>query len=275
MSQIERSIKGPTSTPEEISQLVSTLSSPSVTAPRQLSSALRQRLDQVAAKNGGNVPLHGRLFAQWIHHAFPRECPFPHEAGLTNPQTPDEWMKETGQTSSSATEEEMVCFTNGECGKVLPVLNAGSGDSHTDTSALDSLPWSDTEVLLVDKASSVAHQSSSWSALSRALRMIVLSTAALGLTYFAKMSMEQPEDDPAGKLKRQVKNRGACLTLALLLFPLVVLSFDYLFDYDANEVFICVLCWGLVCMLMWSFGQRQGTKQQCLARMESLFSGNV
>jgi hypothetical protein len=275
MSQIERSIKGPTSTPEEISQLVSTLSSPSVTAPRQLSSALRQRLDQVAAKNGGNVPLHGRLFAQWIHHAFPRECPFPHEAGLTNPQTPDEWMKETGQTSSTATEEEMVCFTNGECGKVLPVLNAGSGDSHTDTSALDSLPWSDTEVLLVDKASSVAHQSSSWSALSRALRMIVLSTAALGLTYFAKMSMEQPEDDPAGKLKRQVKNRGACLTLALLLFPLVVLSFDYLFDYDANEVFICVLCWGLVCMLMWSFGQRQGTKQQCLARMESLFSGNV
>ncbi|OLP24478.1 hypothetical protein AK812_SmicGene48940, partial [Symbiodinium microadriaticum] len=22
-------------------------------------------------------PLHGRLFAQWMHYAFPHECPYP------------------------------------------------------------------------------------------------------------------------------------------------------------------------------------------------------
>merc|ERR1719322_1208044 len=31
----------------------------------------------VSAHHGGRVPLHGRLFAQWLHHAYPRECPFP------------------------------------------------------------------------------------------------------------------------------------------------------------------------------------------------------
>merc|ERR1719281_2166442 len=24
------------------------------------------------------VQLHGRLFAQWLHYAFPHECPYPH-----------------------------------------------------------------------------------------------------------------------------------------------------------------------------------------------------
>ena len=35
-------------------------------------------MEQVASHHGGKVPLHGRLFAQWLHHAFPRECPYPH-----------------------------------------------------------------------------------------------------------------------------------------------------------------------------------------------------
>merc|ERR1719401_3031441 len=29
------------------------------------------RLEQIAAHHGGLVPLHGRLFAQWMHHAYP------------------------------------------------------------------------------------------------------------------------------------------------------------------------------------------------------------
>ena len=89
-------------------------------APRALSQALQTRLREVANLHGGRVPIHGRLFAQWMHHAFPREllggifvvcrqekegiprggtamirprCPYPHEFGTTSPQTPDEWMK--------------------------------------------------------------------------------------------------------------------------------------------------------------------------------------
>merc|ERR1719310_1863528 len=41
-----------------------------------------------------------------MHHVFPRECPFPHVAGATNPQTPDEWMAGRGQ-ESLASEDEM------------------------------------------------------------------------------------------------------------------------------------------------------------------------
>jgi len=52
------------------------------------------------------VQLHGRLFAQWLHHAYPRECPFPHLSGSTNPRSPDEWMEEKG-AEPVASEDEM------------------------------------------------------------------------------------------------------------------------------------------------------------------------
>jgi hypothetical protein len=268
ISEIEREVSSPTATAGELIRLVSKISSSSVTAPRELSATLRGRLQEVAIKNGGYVPLHGRLFAQWIHHAFPRECPFPHEAGMTNPQTPDEWMEQTGQQSATATEEEMVCFTNGECGHV----KSDRGSANLAASSVDNLPWSDAEVLLVDKPSTPV-QKSPWSALSRALRFAVLTSAALGLTYLAKMAME-PRDDPAAKCKGQ-STRGMLLTVALLLFPLAILSFDYIFDYDANEVFICCLCWGLGSMLLWSVGQRTTLKHTTQLRRENIFSGYV
>jgi hypothetical protein len=272
LSQIEREVKAPTSTAEELIRLVAKVSSPSVASPRQLSATLLDRLNQVAAKNGGRVPLHGRLFAQWIHHAFPRECPFPHEAGMANPQTPDEWMEATGQKSTTATEEEMVCFTNGECGKILATHVEGSASPPV--SAVDSLPWSDEEVLLVGRPAKPIQNSVSrpWSTFIRALRLVVLSSAAFVLTYFATLSLA-PRDDPNAKLTRQV-NRGAYLTLALLLFPLIVLSIDYLFDYEANELFICGLCWGLASLLLWSFSQRSFGKYSP-PHVESVFSGSV
>merc|ERR1719498_1370277 len=49
------------------------------------------QLDQIAKNNGGAVPLHGRLFAQWIHYVFPRECPFPNKAGTVISLTPTEY----------------------------------------------------------------------------------------------------------------------------------------------------------------------------------------
>merc|ERR1719482_1945603 len=54
---------------------------------------MMRRLETVADRNGGMVPLHSRLFAQWMHFAFPRECPFPNAAGTTNPLTASEWIQ--------------------------------------------------------------------------------------------------------------------------------------------------------------------------------------
>merc|ERR1712087_285833 len=48
-------------------------------------------MGQIASAHGGSVPLHGRLFAQWLHYAFPRECPFPHKTGNVAAATPYEF----------------------------------------------------------------------------------------------------------------------------------------------------------------------------------------
>jgi len=56
---------------------------------------LMQRLTEIAARYDGQVPLHGRLFAQWMHHAYPRECPYPHISGTTQPQTVKEYKAQS------------------------------------------------------------------------------------------------------------------------------------------------------------------------------------
>eukprot|EP00933_Yihiella_yeosuensis_P042850 TRINITY_DN3750_c0_g1_i5.p1 TRINITY_DN3750_c0_g1~~TRINITY_DN3750_c0_g1_i5.p1 ORF type:complete len:284 (-),score=65.36 TRINITY_DN3750_c0_g1_i5:274-1125(-) len=40
-----------------------------------------EKLAEIAASNGGVVPIHGRLFAQYLHHVAPVHCPFPHSPG--------------------------------------------------------------------------------------------------------------------------------------------------------------------------------------------------
>merc|ERR1719277_1976873 len=70
--------------------------SDSVDAPRNLSASLVSRLWEIADHHDGSVPLHGRLFAQGMHHAYPLECPYPHAGGTTQPLTPDEWMDQSG-----------------------------------------------------------------------------------------------------------------------------------------------------------------------------------
>jgi len=136
MGQLENVFAEPSVSPDRILGLVSTMSSDTVKAPRKLSEALMQRLQKLAAANGGEVLIHGRLFAQWMHHAFPRECPYPHELGVVSPQTPDEWMKETGQDHKASNEEMQA--------HVYACAASEQVNSDIDTE----LPWSDHEELL-------------------------------------------------------------------------------------------------------------------------------
>jgi len=96
LGQLERAIGSPSATPSELASLVAALPSASVPANRSLPAPLLRRLEEVAEGNGGQVPLHGRLFAQWMHHAYPRECPFPHLSGTINPLRVEEWAAEPG-----------------------------------------------------------------------------------------------------------------------------------------------------------------------------------
>merc|ERR1712151_351652 len=107
LGHLEVEISSPEAEPRRIAHLVANLPSSTVQAPRSLSQVLLLRLEEIATSHGGTVPLHGRLFAQWMHHAYPRECPYPHVSGTTNPQSPDEWMRQASRSSISLSESDM------------------------------------------------------------------------------------------------------------------------------------------------------------------------
>jgi len=159
LGSLERGIKSSHTAPSEIIKLVEALPSSTITAPRTLSQSLLSRLQDVATLNGGQVPLHGRLFAQWLHHAFPRECPFPHVGGTTNPQTADEWIKSTGHEDSKASEEEMMAHVERDTCKFSPhgiectSKHSTSESEHEEEN--EDLPWSQVEELLVVRAAPV------------------------------------------------------------------------------------------------------------------------
>eukprot|EP00927_Polykrikos_kofoidii_P063206 TRINITY_DN5801_c0_g2_i1.p1 TRINITY_DN5801_c0_g2~~TRINITY_DN5801_c0_g2_i1.p1 ORF type:complete len:678 (-),score=107.75 TRINITY_DN5801_c0_g2_i1:31-1986(-) len=70
-----------------------------------LSDVLRRRLAEVSAAHGGVVIIHGRLFAQWMHLAFPRECAFPHKSGTVYAKSIEQWEKDTKRRSAASKEE--------------------------------------------------------------------------------------------------------------------------------------------------------------------------
>jgi len=42
---------------------------------------LKEKLGHISENHGGDVPIHGRLFAQWLHYLQPQECPYPYKRG--------------------------------------------------------------------------------------------------------------------------------------------------------------------------------------------------
>merc|ERR1719350_2391667 len=81
-----------------------------------------------------------------MHHAFPRECPYPQEGGVASVQTPEEWLAKTGHATQEASPEDMrehvesdSCAMNWE------------GKSECSEESTE-LPWSMTEELLVSRS---------------------------------------------------------------------------------------------------------------------------
>jgi len=104
LSAIERSIGEPYARPGDIALVTKSL--PSLEGDRvDLSAAMMGKLHQVAALHGGRVPLHGRLFALWMHHAYPRDCPHPGQTGTTKQLFPLEYEETTGQQAVESPED--------------------------------------------------------------------------------------------------------------------------------------------------------------------------
>lgn len=90
LNEVEDAVGGPVATPEEILPLVRNMSGFDDEPPK-IDAGLRSQLFRIAETHGGSVPIHGRLFAQWLHYVFPRECPFPHKSGMASALTPGQF----------------------------------------------------------------------------------------------------------------------------------------------------------------------------------------
>jgi hypothetical protein len=92
MSHLEQALEASEAEPSRIAKLIAALPSDTVQAsagsPRELSATLLGRLNEVAAANSGKVPIHGRLFAQWMHHAYPRSARTRTRRARPNPSQP-------------------------------------------------------------------------------------------------------------------------------------------------------------------------------------------
>merc|ERR1712110_751337 len=75
MAELEDDLVTPNASAGKLLGFIANLSSPTVEAPRELPQDLADKMNIIANRHNGSVPIHGRLFAQWMHFAFPYECP--------------------------------------------------------------------------------------------------------------------------------------------------------------------------------------------------------
>jgi len=171
---LEKNIAAPEATPARLFTEVSMLASKTVQAPRELPSHLKTRLEEIAAHHGGTVPLHGRLFAQWMHHAYPRECPYPHLSGTTKPATAMAFMEETGVA---------VEVTFDEIWEVLENSNSKRADRSVHEKAVrQEMPWSTEEELFVCRQET-STQEEGHNAFGSMIRGVVPIAAVLSLAF--------------------------------------------------------------------------------------------
>jgi len=90
LNDVETAVGSPLAHAHDVLSVIRNMSSFD-NMPPKLDDVLKAQLERVAENYDGRVPLHGRLFAQWLHYVFPRECPFPHKAGKSSSQTPWEY----------------------------------------------------------------------------------------------------------------------------------------------------------------------------------------
>lgn len=180
MSSLEKAILSPQATPARIAEVVSGLSSDARPAPWEIPEKLADRLDKIAKHHDGQVPLHGRLFMQWMHHAFPQECSFPHVSGTTSPATQDEWL-----VRHNDLEDVLAPSSDRQAhASKLPEIHAG----------LDELPWTEIEELVaLDKPT--RRYSTLGNALRGVMGLIAVVSFALPLVRASNALFKSAEKD--------------------------------------------------------------------------------
>jgi len=163
MDEIQHKVLAPFASPQILLQIVQNMSNGQA-LPRGLS----EKLLSIAERHSGEVPLHGRLFAQWLHFAFPHECNFPAILENADVLSTSQWHS----ASYSASKEDRMSLT---LAADVSAVDAG----YVEVEAL----WSDHEVLLTyDKPKSTLGSS-----VATLLRGVVM-LAALGFALRSALS---------------------------------------------------------------------------------------
>lgn len=77
---LQQNFSAASAVPEVILELVAGIVPPSSLTQEPLGpvpAKLREKLYRMAEQQGGECILHSRLFMQWLHYAFPLDCPYP------------------------------------------------------------------------------------------------------------------------------------------------------------------------------------------------------
>ncbi|CAE7237384.1 unnamed protein product [Symbiodinium sp. CCMP2456] len=186
VNELEAKVQAPAADAAYLLELVGHISSASVDAPRQLPFGLERRLQDIADHNGGQVPLHGRLFAEWMHYAFPHECPYPKVFQESKILTPEFWA----QKKMSVDAQERL-----EIASSAVLENTTDSDSVAAESEAE-IAWSSEELLHAHEAPVRKHGSA-----RAAMRCTMQLALLLGVLRAAAGSWQTLRDLAAPKSK--------------------------------------------------------------------------
>merc|ERR1719401_3098581 len=183
--KLEQELSKPEAIPAEVIAIVEKMPTGTVIANRKLSPLLRSRLNEIALHHDGVIPLHGRLFAQWMHLAYPRECNYPHLSGTTYRKTMEEWEKETGERSGS-TMDELYDWT----GRLLEQERLRQATKPMgEVAEADHGMWTMDEELIVQRPSSQQPKTSSVTSLPAFVAVLAFSTALASMSTRIKQRL--------------------------------------------------------------------------------------
>eukprot|EP00933_Yihiella_yeosuensis_P060945 TRINITY_DN63751_c0_g1_i1.p1 TRINITY_DN63751_c0_g1~~TRINITY_DN63751_c0_g1_i1.p1 ORF type:complete len:595 (+),score=137.77 TRINITY_DN63751_c0_g1_i1:112-1896(+) len=180
MSDIEAAVAAATADPAHLLEIVGNMTSMTSfedESTPSLDSTMKTQLHSIAEAHGGRVPIHGRLFMQWLHYAFPRECPFPHLSGTVASVAPLEFAG----GSYIASKEEMQAHKADNSSDII--LNA----SMTKEDLQWMSQWNEEEELFATYEGLTAKDS--WSRCYLRAGFGVLLAGALG---FVNLGRKQP-----------------------------------------------------------------------------------
>jgi hypothetical protein len=157
LGDLERHISAPTASPEAVLAFVGH------DLETVLPQGLEEKLRAIATHHGGEVPLHGRLFAQWLHFAFPHECPYPSVVESATALTASQWLD---GRSVASTEERKQHATSASAG-AAPMVEEFDINGR----------WSDHEVLPVHSQPSTSLFQMGSAAMRVMMQLLALSFA--------------------------------------------------------------------------------------------------